>query len=295
MKYIGILLAMIILATEAYTGFYVVDQTQYALVFGLGQVQAVSMEPGLYMKWPVPIQREMYLDNRIQTTGTTEPEHIVTSDHVHILADAVIRWRISEPQQYYVTFEAKEEVARDRIVKAAKTAISEVMARHTFADTLAGERGAIPGELTALLAEKMQGTGVAIVEARLERMTYTDETAAAIYERMKAEKAKVAAEIKAKGEEEAKKIRTEGDRQRTAILNEAQREAGRIRGEGDAEAARIHGQAYREDPGFYKFYRSLQAYRESFKGDKRNVLVLDSSSPFFQFLKHKTGEKGLNR
>ena len=232
MKYIGILLAFIILATEAYTGFYVVDQCQYALVFGFGQVQAVATEPGLYMKWPVPIQKEMLLDNRIQTISTTEPEHIVTVDRIHIQADSIIRWRISDPQQYYVSFEAKEEVARDRIIKAAKTAISEVMARHTFADTLTGEKGGIPQELTVLLAEKTKDTGIEIVEARLERVNYTDETAATIYEQMKSEKAKVAAEIRAKGEEEAKKIRAEGDRQRVAILNEAEREAGRIRGQG---------------------------------------------------------------
>ncbi len=291
MKYIGILVALVLLATEAYTGFYVVDQSQYALVFGFGQVQAVATEPGLYMKWPVPIQREMLLDNRIQTTSTTEPEHIVTADRIHILADSIIRWRISDPQQYYVSFEAKEEVARDRIVKAAKTAISEVMAHHTFADTLTGEKGGIPQELTGLLAEKTRDTGIEIVEARLERVNYTDETAATIYEQMKAEKAKVAAGIRAKGEEEAKKIRVEGDRQRVAILNDAEREAGRIRGQGDAEAARIHGQAYREDPEFYKFYRSLQSYRESFKNNNRNVLVLDASSPFFRFLKHRAGEK----
>lgn len=290
MKYIGILLALVLLATEAYTGFYVVDQCQYALIFGFGQVQAVVTEPGLYMKWPAPIQKEMLLDNRIQTTSTTEPEHIVTADRIHILADSIIRWRISDPQQYYVSFEAKEDVAQDRIVKAAKTAISEVMAHHTFVDTLAGEKGGIPKELTALLAEKTRNTGIEIVEARLERVSYTDETAATIYERMKSEKAKVAAEIRAKGEEEAKKIRAEGDRQRVAILNNAEREAGRIRGQGDAEAARIHGQAYREDPEFYRFYRSLQSYRESFKSN-RNVLVLDASSPFFRFLKHRTDEK----
>ncbi len=286
MKYIGILLAFILVATEVITGFYVVDQNQYALVFGLGQVKEVTTEPGFYLKWPVPIQKVIFLDNRIQITGTTEPEHIVTSDKVHIQADSMIRWRIADPRQYYVTFEGREEVAKDRLVKAAKTAISEVMAHHPFKDTTNGDVGGVPKELTALLTEKMQNTGIEIVEAKLERVSYTDETAGAIYERMKAEKVKVAADIRAKGEEEAKKIRAEGDRQRLAIIENAEREAGRIKGQGDAEAARIHNQAYREAPEFYRFYRSLQAYRASFKNN-RNVLVLDSNSPFFKFLKKR--------
>ena len=284
MKYIGILLAFIIAAAFAVSGFYVVDQRQYALVFSFGQIKEVTTESGFYLKWPAPIQKVIFLDNRIQTTGTTEPEHLVTSDGTHIQADSIIRWRISDPHQYYVTFEAKEDVAKDCLVKAAKTAISEVMAHHPYKDTISGEAGGIPKELTASLIEKMKGTGVEIIEAKLERVSYTDETAGAIYARMKSEKVKIAAEIRAKGEAEAKKIRAEGDRQRIAIIENAEREAGRIKGQGDAEAARIHNQAYREAPDFYKFYRSLQAYKTSFKNN-RNVLVLDSSSPFFRFLK----------
>ena len=286
MKYIGILVAFIIAAAFVVSGFYVVDQRQYALVFSFGQVSEVTTEPGIYFKWPSPFQKVVHLDSRIQTTGTTEPEHLVTSDGVHILADSIIRWRIADPRQYYVTFDAREDVTKDRLIKTAKTAVSEVMARHAYQDTVNGDAGGIPKELTTLLTEKMKGTGIEILEAKLERVSYTDETAGAIYEQMKSEKVKIAAEIRAKGEAEAKKIRAEGDRQRNAIIENAEREAGRIKGQGDAEAARVHNQAYREAPDFYKFYRSLQAYRTSFKNNK-NVLVLDASSPFFRFLKKR--------
>ena len=285
MKYIGILVVFVAIIIELITGFYVVDQCQYAIVFGFGQIQTVTLEPGLYAKWPMPIQKVLLLDNRIQTTNTVDPVSIVTADHIQLLADASIRWKIVEPQQYYIAFEGKEKVAEDSIVKAAKTILSEVVAHHTLPTILSGNDREITKAFSILLSDKLNDVGIEIVQARLERVTYTGNTAAVIYERMKSEKAKQASEIRAEGERKAKEIRAEGDRKRLIILDEAQREAARIKGQGDAEAAKIYGQAYQENPEFYKFYRSLQAYKESFNKNNRNVLVLDASSPFFKFLK----------
>ena len=263
---------------------FVVDARKYAVVFALGEVKDEISEPGLYFKLPPPFQNVMYLDKRILTLDTPEPERFITAEKKNILVDAYVKWRITNPKTYFRSFGGDESRARDRMSQIVKAALNDEITKRTVREVISGQRGKVMEAIKAKVAAEAVAIGVGIVDVRLKRVDYVEQINNSVYERMKSERVRVANELRSTGSADSEKIRADADKQRTVILAEAYREAEKTRGEGDAQASQIYAEAFGKNPEFYKFYRSLEAYRATFK-DKGDVMVVDPSSEFFKYFK----------
>jgi membrane protease subunit HflC len=263
---------------------FVVDQRRFAIVFALGEVREVISEPGLHFKLPPPFQNVIYLDKRILTLDTPDADRFITAEKKNILVDAFIKWRIVEPRLYFVSFGGDEARARDRMSQIVKAALNDEITKRTVREVISGERGKVMQSIQQKVIAEAKEIGVQIVDVRLKRVDYVEQINNSVYERMKAERARVANELRSTGQADSEKIRADADRQRTVILAEAFREAEKIKGEGDANASRIYSEAFGKNPEFYKFYRSLEAYRATFK-DRNDVMVIDSNSEFFKYFR----------
>ena len=263
---------------------FVVDQRKYAIVFALGEVKDEISEPGLYFKLPPPFQNVIYLDKRILTLDTPEPERFITAEKKNILVDAYVKWRIVNPKKYFRSFGGDESRARNRMSQIVKAALNDEITKRTVREVISGERGKVMQAIKAKVAAEAEAIGVGIVDVRLKRVDYVEQINNSVYERMKSERVRVANELRSTGSADSEKIRADADKQRTVILAEAYREAEKIRGEGDAKASQVYAEAFGKNPEFYKFYRSLEAYRATFK-DKGDVMVVDPSSEFFKYFK----------
>lgn len=264
---------------------FVVDQRRFAIVFALGEVREVIAEPGLHFKLPPPFQNVIYLDKRILTLDTPDADRFITSEKKNILVDAFVKWRIVEPRLYYVSFSGDERAARNRMSQIVKAALNDEITKRTVREVISGERGRVMEAVRDKVVAEAKQIGVGIVDVRLKRVDYIDQINDSVYDRMRAERVRVANELRSTGAAESEKIRADADRQRTVILAEAFREAEKIKGEGDAKASAIYSDAFGKNPEFYKFYRSLEAYRASFK-DQGDVMVIDANSEFFKYFKN---------
>jgi membrane protease subunit HflC len=264
---------------------FVVDQRRVAMVFSFGKmVGDVVTEPGLHFKLPPPFQNVVYMDKRILTLDTPDADRFITAEKKNILVDAFVKWRIEAPKTYYVSFGGDETRARDRLSQIIKAALNDEITKRTVREVISGERGKVMEAIrTKVVAEAAQ-IGVAIVDVRLKRVDYVEQINASVYDRMKAERSRVANELRSTGSAESEKIRADADRQRTVILAEAFRDAEKIKGDGDAKASQIYAEAFGKNPEFYKFYRSLEAYRATFK-NHGDVMVLDAGSEFFKYFR----------
>ncbi|AQR70557.1 HflC protein [Janthinobacterium sp. LM6] len=263
---------------------FVVDQRKYAVVFALGEVKEVISTPGLYFKLPPPFQNVLYLDKRILTLDTPEPERFITAEKKNILVDAYVKWRIADPRLYFRSFGGDEKPARNRMSQIVKAALNDEITKRTVREVISGQRGKVMEAILAKVSAEAKAIGVEIVDVRLKRVDYVEQINNSVYERMKSERVRVANELRSTGSADSEKIRADADKQRTVILAEAYREAEKIRGEGDAKASQVYAEAFGKNPEFYKFYRSLEAYRATFK-DKGDVMVVDPSSEFFKYFK----------
>lgn len=264
---------------------FVVDQRRFAIVFALGEIREVISEPGLHFKLPPPFQNVVYLDKRILTLDTPDADRFITAEKKNILVDAFIKWRITEPRLYFVSFGGDEARARDRMSQIVKAALNDEITKRTVREVISGERGKVMQSIQQKVVAEAKEIGVQIVDVRLKRVDYVEQINNSVYERMKAERARVANELRSTGQADSEKIRADADRQRTVILAEAFREAEKIKGEGDAKASQIYAEAFGKNPEFYKFYRSLEAYRATFK-DRNDVMVIDSNSEFFKYFRN---------
>ncbi|HBZ05867.1 MULTISPECIES: protease modulator HflC [Massilia] len=264
---------------------FVVDQRRFAIVFALGEVREVIAEPGLHFKLPPPFQNVLYLDKRILTLDTPDADRFITSEKKNILVDAFVKWRIVEPRLYYVSFSGDERAARNRMSQIVKAALNDEITKRTVREVISGERGRVMDAVRDKVVAEAKQIGVGIVDVRLKRVDYIDQINDSVYDRMRAERVRVANELRSTGAAESEQIRADADRQRTVILAEAFREAEKVKGEGDAKASAIYAEAFGKNPEFYKFYRSLEAYRASFK-DQGDVMVIDTNSEFFKYFKN---------
>jgi len=263
---------------------FVVDQRQYAIVFALGEMKTVISEPGLHFKLPPPFQNVIFLDKRILTIDSAESDRFITAEKKNILVDSFVKWHITDPKLYYISFGGDEQRARDRMTQIVKAAMNEEITKRTVREVISGERSQVMDALRAKVMIEAKQIGVEILDVRLKRVEYVEEINNSVYDRMKAERTRVANELRSTGYAESEKIRADADKQSTVILAEAYRDAENLRGDGDAKASRIYAQAFGQNPEFYKFYRSLEAYRASFK-NKSDVLVVDPNSDFFKYFK----------
>ena len=281
-------IALLILLSIAMSTMFLVDQRRYAIVFALGEVKQVINTPGLHFKLPPPFQNVIFLDNRILTLDTPEADRFITAEKKNILVDAFVKYRIIDPRLFFISFGGDERRAQDRMQQIIKASLNEEITKRTVREVISGERGKVMDAIRVKVAEEAKQIGVGIIDVRLKRVDYVEQINASVYDRMKAERTRVANELRSTGAAESEKIRADADRQRTVILAEAYRDAEKVRGEGDAKATAIYGQAFGQNPEFYKFYRSLEAYRASFK-NRSDMLVLDPSSEFFKYFKAPAG------
>ncbi|MCM1512544.1 MAG: protease modulator HflC [Oxalobacter formigenes] len=266
------------------SGIFVVDQRQYAIVFALGEVKNVIEDPGFHIKLPAPLQNVVFLDKRILSSETHEPDRIITAEKMNILVDWYVKWRIVDPKLYYVSFGADEQRTQDRLAQIVKASLNDEITKRTLRQVIAGDRDSLMAAIKKKMSDEARQIGIQIVDIRIKRLDYVEQVNNSVYERMKSERTRVANELRSTGAAESEKIQADADRQRTVILAESYREAEKIRGQGDAKASRIYAQAFGQNPEFYRFYRSLEAYRASFNS-KKDVIVVDPSSEFFRYMK----------
>ncbi|WP_343652173.1 protease modulator HflC [Herbaspirillum sp.] len=267
---------------------FVVDQRSSAIVFALGEVKQVITEPGLHFKLPPPFQNVMYLDKRIQTLDTPDADRFITAEKMNVLVDAYVKWRIVDPRLYFVSFGADERRTQDRLSQIVKAALNDEITKRTVREVISSQRNNVMDAIQARVANEAKQIGVEVIDVRLRRVDYVDQINASVFERMKSERVRVANELRSTGAAESEKIRADADRQRVVILAEAYRESEKIRGAGDAKASQIYAQAFSQNADFYKFYRSLEAYRASFK-NRHDLMVVDPSSEFFKYFKGAGG------
>jgi membrane protease subunit HflC len=271
-----------------FSTLFVVDQRQYAIVFALGEVKKVINEPGLHFKLPPPFQNVIFLDKRILTLDTPEADRFITAEKKNILVDAFVKWRITDPRLYFISFGGDERRAQDRMAQIIKAALNEEITKRTVREVISGERGKVMDAIRTKVSEEAKQIGGEIIDVRLKRVDYVEQINASVYDRMKSERSRVANELRSTGAAESEKIRADADRQRTVILAEAYRDAENIRGDGDAKASQVYAEAFGQNPEFFKFYRSLEAYRSSFRS-RSDLLVLDPNSEFFRYFRSAEG------
>lgn len=281
---IGVFILLVVVTSSAYT----VDQREYALVFRLGEIVSVKNQPGLYFKMPM-VENVRYYDKRILTLNWEEPDRFITSEKKNVLVDSFVKWRIIDPAKYYVSVRGDEVQAERRLSQMVNDGLRAEFGKRTIHDVVSGERSEIMEILRQRADKESRQMGIQILDVRLRRVDLPKEVSESVYQRMEAERKSVANELRSQGAAAAEKIRADADRQREVIIAEAYREAQKVKGEGDAKAAEVYAQSFGKNPEFYAFYRSQEAYKNSFKS-KSDVIVIDQSSDFFKYMR-SSGKK----
>lgn len=274
-------LLLLLLASST---LFVVDQRQFAVVYALGEIKDVISEPGLKVKAPAPFQNVVYLDRRIQTLDSPDPRPIFTAEKKSLVMDWLIKWRITEPRQFIRNNGVDLRNAEIRLSPIVQAALNEEVTRRTVSAVLATDRERVMQGVLARLADDAKSFGIEIIDVRIRRVDFSAQISDAVYRRMESERKRVANELRSTGAAEGEKIRADADRQRDVIVAEAYRDAQKIKGEGDAKASALYAEAFGRDPQFAQFYRSLEAYRASFR-NKSDVMVVDPSSEFFKAMR----------
>ncbi|HEX7972616.1 MAG TPA: protease modulator HflC [Thiobacillus sp.] len=286
----SLLIALVVLLVGLSTSMYTVDQRQNALVFQLGEVVSVKKTPGLYFKLPL-VQNVRYFDTRILTLDAADPERFITSEKKNVLVDSFIKWRVIDAKQFYVSVGGDETRAQIRLNQTVNDGLRAEFGKRTINDVVSGRREEIMSIIRSKADNDARKIGVQVVDVRIKRVDLPETVSENVYRRMEAERKQVANELRSTGAAEAEKIKADADKQKDVIVAEAYRDAQRVKGEGDAKASTIYAAAYGRNPEFYAFYRSMQAYRESFKS-KSDVMVLDPSADFFKYMKNPRAAGG---
>ncbi|MCR5864763.1 MAG: protease modulator HflC [Aquincola tertiaricarbonis] len=285
MNRIGAIVAgALILLMLASSTLFIVDQRQVAVVYALGEIKEVITEPGLKFKLPPPFQNVVFLDKRVQTLDSPETRPIFTAEKKSLVIDWLIKWRIVEPRQFIRNSGVDIRNLESRLAPVVQAAFNEVVTRRTVRGVLATEREQVMQAVRDRLADEGKAFGIEIIDVRVKRVDFVADITDAVYRRMESERKQVANELRSQGAADGEKIRADADRQREVIIAEAYRDAQKIKGEGDAQASALYADAFGRDPQFAQFYRSLEAYRASFR-TKGDVMVVDPNSEFFRAMR----------
>ena len=279
-----ILLGLLVALGVASTMVFVVDQRQYAVVFALGEIKEVIAKPGLHFKLPPPFQNVQYFDNRILTIDTADVDRFITSEKLNVQIDTFVKWRIADPRRFFTSVGGSEITASDRLQRSLRDSLNNEIAKKTVSDVISGKRQELLDLVRNKMNEDAKQIGAEIIDVRLKRVDFAPEVSERVFDRMQSERKRVANERRATGSAESEKIRADADRQRDVIIAEAYRDAQRVKGEGDAKASALFADAFGQNPEFASFYRSLEAYRSSFR-NRSDVLVLDPQSEFFRYFR----------
>jgi membrane protease subunit HflC len=285
-KIIALVVAIVIVLFAASSMVIVVDQRHLAVLSSHGDKAPSLLGPGLHVKLPPPLQTVTLVDNRIQSLDAPDEDRYVTSDKTDLLANPVVKYRVTDPLKLLAETRGDAQSLPDRLALLSRSALGDAFAKVTLSDALARQQ-AVADEARAAMDKAAASLGVSVVDVQLTRVDFPASMADSVYKRMIAARQQIAADERAKGTAEADKIRQDALGQQQAVLADGYRQAQTIKGEGDAKAAEIAAEAYGADPQFYQFYQSMQAYKNTFKpGD---VIVVDPSSEFFRFMRSPTG------
>jgi membrane protease subunit HflC len=274
------LIALMLLAST----LFIVDQRQFAVIYALGEIKSVIAEPGLKVKLPPPFQNVVFLDRRVQTLDSPETRPIFTAEKKSLVIDWLVKWRIVDARQFIRNNGVDLRNVENRLSPIVQAAFNEVVTKRNVREMLATERDAVMQDVRGRLADEAKSFGIEIVDVRIKRVDFSANITDSVYRRMESERKRVANELRSTGTAEGEKIRADADRQREVIVANAYRDAQKVKGEGDAKASAIYADSFGRDPQFAQFYRSLEAYRSSFRS-RSDLLMVDPSSDFFKALR----------
>ena len=295
MNRVGLVVSsLLVLLALLSSTLFVVDQRQFGVVYALGQIKEVVLEPGLNFKLPPPFQNVSYIDRRLLTLDSTDSEPMLTAEKQRVVIDWYVRWRIINPSEYIRNVGLDEKAGANQLNRVVRNAFQEEINRRTVKDLLSLKREALMADVKKEVLSVVRGAkpwGIDVIDVRITRVDYVEAITESVYRRMEAERKRVANELRSTGAAEGEKIRADADRQREITVANAYRDAQKIKGEGDAEAASTFAQSFGRDPQFAQFYRSLDAYKASFS-KKTDVMVVDPSSDFFKAMRGPNSGSG---
>ncbi|ANF24273.1 protease modulator HflC [Stutzerimonas stutzeri] len=285
-KSLTALIVGVVLAIVAWNSFYIVSQTERAVLLRFGRIVEPDVKPGMHLKIPY-VNSVRKFDARLMTLDTTT-SRFLTLEKKALMVDSYAKWRVDDAERFYTATSGMKQIADERLARRLEAALRDQFGKRTLHESVSGQRDELMSLVTnSLNRAAQQELGIEVVDVRVKGIDLPREVNRSVFERMSSEREREAREHRAKGKELAEGIRADADRQRRVLLAEAFREAEELRGDGDAQAASIYAAAYGQDREFYSFHRSLQAYRESF-ANKEDVLVLDPNSDFFRYLESAT-------
>lgn len=279
------LVGLLILVVLAASTMFIVDERRFAVVYALGEIKKVITEPGLKFQLPPPLQNVVFLDRRIQTLDSPETRPIFTAEKKSLVIDWLVKWRIVEPKQFILNNGTDIRNVENRLIPIVQAAFNEEVTKRDVRAVLSQEREAIMRGVMKRLEDDAKSFGIEIVDVRIKRVDFAASVTEAVYKAMVTERNNVAANLRSLGKAEGERIRADADKQYEVTLAEAYREAQKTKGEGDAKASAVYADAFGGDPQFAQFYRSLEAYKQTFHS-KSDVLVIDpASNEFFRAMR----------
>ncbi len=282
-----VMFGVLVLATVLMMSVFVVDERELAVKFRFGEIVDSNFEPGLHVKIPI-VNNVQFFPKQILTINNPQ-ELFLTKEKKNLFVDFFIKWQIIDVANYYRTTRGEQVLTAQRLLEIVKDGIRAEFAKRTVPEVVTAERRELMDNMLSKARTDAEHLGIHVIDVRVKRIEFSDEVSESVFNRMRQERVRVAAELRAEGAENAEQIRADADRQRTVILAEAYRDAEKVKGQGDATSADIYAKAYQKDEEFYRFYRSIQAYKNAF-GQGNDILVLDANNDFFQYLNKSTGK-----
>jgi len=272
-----VLIAAIVVGSNS---LFVVNETEYAIKFRLGEVVRTDYEPGLHVKAPF-INNVRKFERRIITMDM-RPEQMNTAEQKFVEVDYYVKWRIEDPRDYYVATRGDQEFTRARLSELIRNDLRDEFAQRTLSEVVSEQRREMMEQLVVRADRRFEDFGLDVIDVRIKKIELTEEVLSSVFDRMKTQRTEFANELRSLGRERAERIRADADRQVRVLLADAERDAQRLRGEGDARATEIYAEAFNQDREFYSFWRSLNAYERSF-GTRNDVMLMDTRSEFFRY------------
>jgi len=283
-----LLISLVVLAVLGLSSAFIVTETEYAVKFQLGRIVKSDYGPGLHFKFPF-VNNIRKFDNRILTLDTN-PEQMITSEQKFVAVDSFVKWRVVDVERFYTSTQGNEQIALNRLDSIVKDRIRNQIASRTLVQVISEQRVSTMQDIATAANSASAEFGIDVVDVRIKAIELPDDVRESVFRRMAADRQKEANLYRFSGREEAERISAGADREVQVILADAQRDGQTMRGEGDAISTEIYAQAYSQDQEFFAFYRSLRAYGNSF-GGSQDVMVLDSSSSFFDYFSSETARQ----
>jgi membrane protease subunit HflC len=276
----GLLIIIAIVVIIAKSALYVIDEREIAIKFKLGEIVTIIDKPGLYFKTPF-VNNIKFFDKRIQTLDE-RPDRFLTGEKKNVIVDSYVKWKIADAKRFYTSTGGNITTANARLSAVIKEGLRNEFGQRTILEVVSGHRNEIMKKMTKIAKQGAKEFGIAVIDLRIKRIDLAAEINRSVYDRMSAERSRIAKDLRAKGAESAEIIQATADKNRSIILANAYRDSEKIKGEGDAKSSSIYAKAFTKNKSFYDFYRSLEAYKKSFNS-KNDMMVLDPKSEFFRY------------